>query len=220
MSTSILEAVRIVRGASPEHGQSKRGGESKDDIHSHPPPAPLGHMSELVGSDRNEQGLEESGDGWQEFKKGTALVFCLFYLVVLNDRPAGTYTFPISFVIPSYVPPTMQCDYGSVTWRLKANVHRPGAFTHKLSASREVVLVASPVEDDRGDNDGVMIERLWEDQMQYMVSVSGRVFPIGGTIPITLSFLPLAKIKIFKISVQLEGNDIYPRSAILVTHSG
>ncbi|KAI0002225.1 hypothetical protein BJV74DRAFT_986079 [Russula compacta] len=185
MSTSILEAVRSVRGASPERGQSKRGGESKDDIHSHPPPAPLGHMSELVGSDGSEQGLEESGDGWQEFKK-------------------GTYTFPISFAIPSQMPPTMQCDYGSVTWHLKANVHRPGAFTHKLSASREVVLVASPVEDDRGDNDGLMIERFWEDQMQYMVSVSGRVFPIGGTMPITLSFLPLAKIKIFKISVQLE----------------
>jgi len=40
--------------------------------------------------------------------------------------------------------------------------------------------------------------------MQYMLTVSGRVFPIGGAVPITLSLLPLEKVKIFKILVQLE----------------
>ena len=104
------------------------------------------------------------------------------------------------------MPPTMQCDYGSVEWRLKATVHRPGPFTPKLSASREVILVASPSEDDRDDADNITIERHWEDQMQYMLTVSGRVFPIGGTVPITLTFMPMAKVKIFELSVQLEGN--------------
>ena len=42
--------------------------------------------------------------------------------------------------------------------------------------------------------------------MQYTVSVSGRMFPIGGTIPITLTFLPMAKVRIYKISAQLDGD--------------
>jgi hypothetical protein len=112
------------------------------------------------------------------------------------------------------MPPTMQCDYGSVAWHLKATVHRPGPFTSKLSASREVILVASPNEDDREDIDSVTIERHWEDQMQYTLTVSGRVFPIGGTVPITLTFLPMAKVKVFELSIQLEGNSIRRPSPI------
>lgn len=131
----------------------------------------------------------------------------LCHHVLINHR-AGTYTFPISFAIPSHVPPTMQCNYGTIPWRLKARVHRPGTFTPKLSTSHEVILVVSPSEDNRDDADNITIERFWEDQMQYMLSVSGRVFPIGGTVPITLTLLPLAKVKIFKILVQLEGNVI------------
>ncbi|KAH9013780.1 hypothetical protein EDB84DRAFT_1531755 [Lactarius hengduanensis] len=130
-----------------------------------------------------------AGDGWQEFKK-------------------GLYTFPISFSIPSYMPPTLSCDYGSVTWHLKANVHRPGIFTPKLSASCEVILVASPNE-DREDTAGIAVERTWGDQIRYTLSVSGQMFPIGGSIPITLSFLPMTKVKIHKISVYLEEQVIF-----------
>ena len=128
------------------------------------------------------------------------------------------------------MPPTLSCDYGSVTWRLKANVHRPGAFTPKLSASRDVLFVAAPSEDLREDAEGFAIERVWGDQMQYSVSVSGRMFPIGGTIPVTLNFLPMAKVRIFKISAQLEGDphlavsDItpiidYQQNRLFFTHS-
>jgi hypothetical protein len=116
------------------------------------------------------------------------------------------------------MPPTVECERGSVTWRLKATVHRPGTFTPKLSASREVILVASPSEDHSEDADGHFIERFWEDKMQYVLSVSGRVFPIGGVIPLTLSFLPMTKVKIFKISVHLEGNVIHPPSMVTSTH--
>ena len=97
-------------------------------------------------------------------------------------------------------------------------MHRPGPFTPKLSASREVILIASPNEDDREDVDNVTIERIWEDQMQYMLTVSGRVFPIGGTVPITLTFMPMAKVKIFELSVQLEGTSIR-RPSLVTTDS-
>lgn len=70
MSSSILEAVRSVQGASGERGHLRQGEENKDDDHSHPPPAPLSHAEEAVVSESNEQSPERSGDGWKEFKKG------------------------------------------------------------------------------------------------------------------------------------------------------
>lgn len=218
VSSSILEAVRGVQGIPSERGHLRQGGESRDEDHSLPPPAPLSHVEEAVVLDGNEQGPECSGDGWQEFNKGMHVFLDVPHLVLIDsDRPAGTYTFPISFAIPSHVPPTLQCIYGSVSWSLKATVHRPGAFTPKLSATREVILVASPSEDNRDDTDNATIERFWENQLQYILSVSGRVFPIGGTVPITLTLLPMAKVKIFKVLVQLEGNVIYLISLNIIT---
>lgn len=92
-----------------------------------------------------------------------------------------------------------------MSYRLKATVHRPGAFTQRLTASREVMLIASPGEDDLDESDNIVVQREWDAQMHYMIVISGRAFPIGSTIPIQLTFMPISKIKIFRISAVLEG---------------
>jgi hypothetical protein len=129
-------------------------------------------------------GLKENGkdkvksDSWKEFKKGThrssgrdsAFMFL------------GTYTFPISFAIPPNAPPTMECPYGSVVWRLKANVHRPGTFASRMTAVRQVLVIAAPLEDDTEETESIVVERHWEQQLQYLISISGRSFPIGGAL--------------------------------------
>ena len=117
----------------------------------------------------------------------------------------GTYTYPISFPIPGNAPPSLECDYGRVKWRLKANVHRPGTFQTKLTANREVILISCPNEDDTEDTDSILVERHWDMQLQYLISISGRAFHIGGTVPISIRMLPLSKIKVYRITVILEG---------------
>ncbi|KAF5380353.1 hypothetical protein D9615_004690 [Tricholomella constricta] len=124
--------------------------------------------------------------GWKEFKK-------------------GTYTYPISFSIPANSPPTLRCNYGTVNWRLRATVHRPGAFKGKFAAHREVIVITCPTEDDTEDTENIIVERHWDQQLQYLISISGRSFYIGGTIPITFTLMPLAKMKIHRISVFIEG---------------
>lgn len=99
----------------------------------------------------------------------------------------------------------MVCDYGSVYWRLKANVHRPGAFKSKMTAVREVVTVACPISEDTEDTENIIVERHWDQQMQYLISISGRSFHIGGIIPVTFTLLPLAKVNVYRLSVILEG---------------
>ncbi|KAH9834108.1 uncharacterized protein C8Q71DRAFT_161021 [Rhodofomes roseus] len=143
----------------------------------------LGRVSEVLGLD-GEDG-KEWGDGWKEFKK-------------------GTYTWPISFAIPAASPPTLHCDLGHVTWKLKAYAHRPGTFTTKMSAAQEITVVACPSEDDLEETDSIIVERQWDTQMQYLITVSGRSFPIGGVMPVSITFMPWTKMKVYRISVLIE----------------
>lgn len=99
----------------------------------------------------------------------------------------------------------MVCDYGSVSWRLRASVHRPGTFKSKMTATREVITVACPTAEDTEHLENIIVERHWEQQLQYLIVVSGRSFYVGGTIPVTFTFMPLAKINIHRLSVFMEG---------------
>lgn len=91
-----------------------------------------------------------------------------------------------------------------MTWKLKAYAHRPGAFTSKLSASQEITVVACPSEDDLEETESIIVERQWDTQMQYLITVSGRSFAIGGVMPISITFMPWTKMKIYRLSIMLE----------------
>ncbi|KZV97860.1 hypothetical protein EXIGLDRAFT_764061, partial [Exidia glandulosa HHB12029] len=111
-----------------------------------------------------------------------------------------------------------------------AIVHRQGAFTPKISAVREVVLVAAPGDEELGDvtdtvgsalgvGTHVHIERQWETQMRYLIVVGGRGAPIGGRLPIWMTLMPLAPIKIYRISILLEERvDYYAHRRQVVRH--
>ncbi|KAJ8457284.1 hypothetical protein ONZ45_g18372 [Pleurotus djamor] len=144
----------------------------------------LGKLGDIIKLDSAED-KKEGRDGWKEFKK-------------------GTYTYPISFQIPGHSPPSLQCSFGAVVWQLKATVHRPGTFTSKLSATREVNVICSPGTEDTEDTENIIVERQWEDQLQYLISISGRSFYIGGTVPVQFTLMPLGKVKIYRISVYIE----------------
>ncbi|TRM69068.1 hypothetical protein BD626DRAFT_391817 [Schizophyllum amplum] len=206
MSTALFDAVRshsrstrrpspppdagsVTRGRAMERGAYERE-ESGSAIRSKER-SRLGLVSGLLGLDKPMSVREDSSPGpaasveWKEY------------------RP-GTYTYPISFTIPGDAPPTLRCDYGSVVWRLKANVHRPGTFTSKLSDTREVTMIHCPMEEDTEDTENIIVERQWDQQLQYLITISGRSFYIGGTIPVSITLMPLMKIKVYRLAVFLE----------------
>ncbi|CDO78015.1 hypothetical protein BN946_scf184907.g5 [Trametes cinnabarina] len=143
----------------------------------------LEKVSEALGFELDDG--REHGDGWKEFRR-------------------GVYTYPVSFAIPANSPPTLHVDYGSVTWKLKAVVHRPGAFKAKMQASQDITVIATPCEDDTEESESIIVERQWDTQMQYLIAISGRSFPLGGTMPISITFMPWTKMKIHRISVLIE----------------
>ncbi|KAG7449723.1 uncharacterized protein BT62DRAFT_1002041 [Guyanagaster necrorhizus] len=142
----------------------------------------LGLLGDILNPDMDDKIDTER---WREFK-------------------AGTYTYPVSFTIPGNAPPTLQCSFGSVSWTISANVHRPGTFKTKLSAQREIVVVSCPTEEDTEDTENIIVERHWDQQLQYLITISGRSFYIGGTIPISFTMMPLTKVKIHRLSVFIE----------------
>ncbi|KAL1746644.1 hypothetical protein HDZ31DRAFT_33689 [Schizophyllum fasciatum] len=183
------DAAPIRRGRAMERGAYERE-ESGSAVRSKER-SRLGKMGGLFGLEkslaREDQSPGPAGSGaeWKEFKP-------------------GTYTYPISFTIPGDAPPTLRCDYGSVVWRLKANVHRPGTFTSKLSDTREVMMIHCPMEEDTEDTENIIVERQWDQQLQYLITISGRSFYIGGTIPVSVTLMPLMKIKMYRFAVFLE----------------
>ncbi len=84
-------------------------------------------------------------------------------------------------------------------------MHRPGAFTTKLTALQDITVVTTPDEDETEASESIIVERQWDTQMQYLIMISGRSFTIGGTMPITITFMPWTKMKIYRISVLIEG---------------
>lgn len=126
-----------------------------------------------------------------------------------KEFPKGTYNWPISFTIPPNMPPSIHAEFGSVVYKLKAHVVRAGALTTNLSDEMEVQMIAGPQEDDMEESDNVIVERQWEDQMRYQIALSGKAFPIGGTIPISIRLMPLAKCKIYRLTIALEEKSDY-----------
>ncbi|KAH9855952.1 hypothetical protein C2E23DRAFT_723228 [Lenzites betulinus] len=143
----------------------------------------LGRVGEALGFEVDDG--REHGDGWKEFRR-------------------GVYTYPVSFAIPASSPPSLSVDYGSVTWKLKAVVHRPGAFKAKLQASHDITVVTTPCEDDTEESESIIVERQWDTQMQYLIAISGRSFPLGSSMPVSITFMPWTKMKIHRVSVLIE----------------
>lgn len=112
----------------------------------------------------------------------------------------------------------MNCEHGTVVWRLRASVHRPGAFKSKLTITKEITVVAGPGEDDTDDTENIIVERQWDDQMQYHIVVSGRTFILGGSLPLTVTFIPWTKMKVMRVSVVIEGVYITVSSSQTLSH--
>ena len=147
-------------------------------------------------------------EGWREFRKGVSHERT-YSLRLVDHQRSGTYTYPISFAIPSDSPPSLSCDFGSISYRLKATVHRAGTFASKLTATSPVTLVSCLGPDAMDEGETIGVERQWDDQLRYLVNVEGKAFPIGGILPISLTMMPMSKVAIYKIVMMLDGELLF-----------
>ncbi|KAG7087283.1 hypothetical protein E1B28_013261 [Marasmius oreades] len=162
----------------------------------------LGVKEDLVRHSSSEEPAE--GPGWKEFGK-------------------GTYTYPITLRIPGHAPPTLDCTYGSVTWRIKGVVKRHGAFSSNLTMVSPLLVIScpapllyspsAPTDPFYGaSEENIVVERHWEDQLHYSINVSGRSFHTGpgSTIGVAFTFVPLCRgVRVWRVGVSIEEKTEY-----------
>jgi hypothetical protein len=96
----------------------------------------------------------------------------------LTLQQAGTYTWALLVPLSVRLPPTLECGFGANSYRLKATVRRAGALTSNLTTETDLQLVAAPGDDDTEDSESIVVDRLWETQLQYMIALNQKVrFP-------------------------------------------
>jgi arrestin-related trafficking adapter 3/6 len=104
----------------------------------------------------------------------------------------------------------MYLPRASVTYRLVAYVHRPGTFTARLQSIQEVRIVACPSLSDADEGgghqeEGVVVDREWEDQLRYRIELDRKKMEIGSDLKLKMTVMPLEKVKIWRISAYLGG---------------
>lgn len=120
---------------------------------------PISSEAESDSEDEHGRGRARSSSRsskWQEFKP-------------------GSYHFPIYFPVPLSLPPTIHANHGQVTYMLKAFVNRAGALTTNLHTVTEVHVVAAPNEDDLEAIESIIVERMWETQLNYKIVIHCKV---------------------------------------------
>lgn len=98
---------------------------------------------------------------------------------------AGTYSYPISFLLPPHLPPTFSVPYGSLNYAIKGVAHRPGAFTSKLSCQVPLLVVVAPAigtgeGGGAGDPGPLFIQKQWLDKLAYSFGLSSPLFLLGS----------------------------------------
>lgn len=116
----------------------------------------------------------------------------------------GEYEYPFSLSLPRDLPPTLHADFGSILYTLKATVFRSGPLSANVAAQKEVTLVQTPDISQSTAADTIVVNRSCEDMLSYHVAIDGHSFPIGTSIPIHLTFMPLSKTKVHRMLFVLE----------------
>lgn len=98
---------------------------------------------------------------------------------------AGTYSYPISFLLPPNLPPTFSIPRGSLKYTIKGVAHRPGTFTSKLSCQVPLLVVAAPAAgagegSGPGDPGPLFFQKQWEGKLAYSFGLSSRLFILGS----------------------------------------
>ncbi|KAL5598669.1 hypothetical protein BROUX41_003417 [Berkeleyomyces rouxiae] len=124
--------------------------------------------------------------------------------------PAGVYEYSFEIPVDYRYCETVNLPAGYLTWRLSAEIVRPGPFKPNVHGFRDISIIRLPDMLSLEVTEPVAIRKCWEDQLYYEMVLSGRTFPIGGRLPITLKLQPLDKrVQLLKVRVYISESIEY-----------
>lgn len=93
--------------------------------------------------------------------------------------------------------------FGSIAYNLEAHVERSGAFRSSLTARRPLSLVRAPFENSSEENEPIIIDRDWENRLQYDIVIYSKQVILNSYLPISFRMIPLEKIKVHRLRVYI-----------------
>ena len=121
----------------------------------------------------------------------------------------GIYEYNFEIALENTCPETIDVPLGRVKYELDVLIERGSAFRSNMLGMKEVKLIRVPDQESLEQIEPIAISRNWEDQLHYDIVISGKSFPLGGTIPIAFKLTPLAKVQCHRIKVFVTENIDY-----------
>jgi hypothetical protein len=108
--------------------------------------------------------------------------------------PAGDFLYSFEFLLDGSLPETIKTDFSSVQYSLEAFVEPSRPLRSNLTGKLEIPVVRLPAESSLELTEPVTVSGNWRDQVHYTMVMSGKSFPLGSQIPISLKLTPMPKI--------------------------
>lgn len=116
----------------------------------------------------------------------------------------GDYVYNFEHPIPALSPETVAVNFGRVSYHLECTLARVGAFKPNLTGRLPVEVVRIPSDNSVEENEPIVIERDWEDQLQYEIVVGSKAIVLDLYVPLVFRFIPLyGKVALHRIRVYL-----------------
>lgn len=131
-----------------------------------------------------------------------------------SDKPGqfepGDYVYNFEHPIPALSPETTLANFGKVAYFLETTIARIGTFKANLVGKIPVEVIRIPSENSVEENEPIVIERDWEDQLRYEIVVGSKSVVLDSYVPLVFRFIPLyGKVALHRIRVYLTENCNY-----------
>ncbi|KAF8002298.1 hypothetical protein HF325_003263 [Metschnikowia pulcherrima] len=118
--------------------------------------------------------------------------------------PPGDYVYNFEHPLPALSPETILANFGSVNYFLEATILRLTTFKLHLTARLPIDVVRIPSDNSVEENEPIIIERDWEDQLRYEIVVASKLVVLDTYLPMSLKFVPLfGKVALHRIRVYI-----------------
>lgn len=124
--------------------------------------------------------------------------------------PVGDYIYTFELPIQSSLPESIKVAYGSNKYSLEATIERSGKFKQNLYGKRMINVIRAPFQDSVEENQPIIINRDWENRLQYDIVIYSKQVVLNSYLPISFRMIPLEKVKVHRLRVYMtEHLDYY-----------
>lgn len=122
----------------------------------------------------------------------------------------GDYVYNFEHPLPALTPESVLVSFGSVAYYLEATVTRAAKFKAALTGRVPIDVVRVPADSSVEENEPIVIERDWEDQLRYEIVVASKSVVLDLYLPLMFRFIPLyGKVHLHRIRVYFTENCNY-----------